>query len=55
MYDWVSPALGLTIKYCRDAVRPDKIGEGSRPSLVFPGVIMEVRFPFALFVCICLV
>jgi hypothetical protein len=49
MYDWVSPALGLTIKYCRDAVRPDKIGEGSRPSLVFPGVIMEVCLLLLLF------
>ncbi|KAK9682255.1 hypothetical protein RND81_10G061000 [Saponaria officinalis] len=40
-YDWVSPALGLTIKYCRDAVRPDVIDKGSQPSLVFPGFIME--------------
>jgi Plant mobile domain len=57
-YDWVSPALGLTIKYCRDAVRPDKMSEGSKPSLVFPGVIMEVSvfalLYFALRVAWCL-
>jgi hypothetical protein len=41
-YDWVTPSLGLTIKYCRDAVRPDRITSGSQPSLVFPGLIMEV-------------
>ncbi|KAK9667879.1 hypothetical protein RND81_13G017800 [Saponaria officinalis] len=40
-YDWVFPALGLTIKYLRDAVRPDRIDKGSQPSLVFPGFIME--------------
>ncbi|KAK9740294.1 hypothetical protein RND81_03G024700 [Saponaria officinalis] len=40
-FDWVSPTLGLTIKYCRDAVRPDVMDQGSKPSLVFPGFIME--------------
>ncbi|KAK9714633.1 hypothetical protein RND81_06G108200 [Saponaria officinalis] len=40
-YDWISPALGLTIMYLRDAVRPDQIARGSKPSLVFPGFIME--------------
>ncbi|KAK9714330.1 hypothetical protein RND81_06G086400 [Saponaria officinalis] len=40
-YDWVSPALGLTIKCCRDAVRPDRLDQGSKPSLVFPDLIME--------------
>ncbi|KAK9676296.1 hypothetical protein RND81_11G067400 [Saponaria officinalis] len=42
-FDWVTPALGLTIKYFRDAVRPDVMERGSKPSLVFPGFIMEVR------------
>ncbi|KAK9676301.1 hypothetical protein RND81_11G067800 [Saponaria officinalis] len=41
MFDWVTPALGLTIKYCRDTVRPDVMDRGSKPSLVFPGFIME--------------
>ncbi|KAK9750349.1 hypothetical protein RND81_02G189800 [Saponaria officinalis] len=40
-YDWVILALGLTIKYCRDVVRPDHLDQGSKPSLVFPGLIME--------------
>ncbi|KAK9740341.1 hypothetical protein RND81_03G027800 [Saponaria officinalis] len=33
--------LVLRSSICRDAVRPDHLDQGSKPSLVFPGLIME--------------